>query len=85
VEFGPPGAWVLTNETVDSAGRAVDTLPAWVAAGATPEEPSGEVVQQQCIDRLTAAGYRQAVTYHPADRFWPFQPGNQADGAYAIV
>jgi ABC-2 family transporter protein len=73
VEFGPPGAWVLTNETVDSAGRTVGTLPAWVAACATPEEPSGEIVQQQCIDRLTAAGYRQAVTYHPADRFWPFQ------------
>lgn len=73
VEFGPPGTWVLTNETADSAGRPVDTLPAWVADCATPEEPSGEITQQQCLERLTAAGYRQVVTYHPADRFWRFQ------------
>jgi ABC-2 family transporter protein len=73
VDIDKPGAWILSNEIVDSAGRTVDTLPAWVADCATPEEPSGEIVQQQCLDRLTAAGYRQAVTYHPADRFWPFQ------------
>lgn len=73
VAIGPPGAWILTNETVDSAGRTVDTLPVWVADCATPEAPSGEITQQQCLERLTAAGYRQAATYHPADRFWPFQ------------
>lgn len=68
-----PGAWVLTSETVDSAGRTVDTLPAWVADCATPDQPSGEIIQHQCFERLAATGYRQAVTYHPADRFWPFQ------------
>jgi hypothetical protein len=68
-----PGAWVLTNEVVDSAGRSIDTLPAWAAECATPEEPSGEITQHQCLERLSAAGYRQVVTYHPADRFWPFQ------------
>jgi hypothetical protein len=73
VGIDKPGAWILTNQTVDSAGRSVDTLPDWVAGCATPEEPSGEIVQQQCFDRLAAAGYRQVVTYHPADRFWPFQ------------
>lgn len=70
--FGMPGAWILANQTVDSAGRTVDTLPAWVAGCATPEAPSGEAAQQQCLERLAAAGYRQVVTYHPADRFWPF-------------
>jgi len=39
----------------------------------TPEDPSGETTQQRCLDRLAAAGYRQVVTYQPADRFWPFQ------------
>src|SRR5262249_28014275 len=73
VESGPPGAWVLTNETVDSAGHTVVALPAWVADCTTPEEPAGEITQHQCLERLTAAGYRQAVTYHPADRFWRFQ------------
>lgn len=67
------GAWIIASETVDSAGRRADTLPAWVADCATPDAPSGEIVQQQCLERLAAAGYRQAVTYHPADRFWSFQ------------
>jgi hypothetical protein len=68
-----PGAWILASETVDSAGRTATTLPAWVADCATPEAPSGEITQRQCLDRLAAAGYRQLVTYHPPDRFWPFQ------------
>ena len=68
-----PGAWLLANETVDYAGRAVDTLPAWVTDCATPEEPAGEATQQQCLQRLAVAGYRQVMTYQPADRFWRFQ------------
>jgi hypothetical protein len=73
VESGLPGAWVLANETVDSTGQKVVTMPAWVADCATPEEPAGEIIQRQCLERVTAAGYRQAVTYHPANRFWQFQ------------
>ncbi|GIF52795.1 ABC-2 family transporter [Asanoa ferruginea] len=73
VNAGPPDAWLLTNETVDSTGRAVDTLPAWAADCAPPESPAQEVTQQRCVDQFAAAGYRQVVTYHPAHRFWPFQ------------
>lgn len=73
VDVDEPAAWILSNEVVDSAGHTVDTLPAWVADCATPEAPSGEAIQQQCLQRLADAGYRQAVTYHPADRFWSFQ------------
>ncbi len=73
VNIGPSDAWVLRNEMVDSTGRAVEALPGWVAGCDTPIEQAGEVTQQQCLKRLEAAGYRQAVTYHPAERFWPFQ------------
>lgn len=73
VDTAPRDAWILSSETVDSAGRVVDSLPAWVADCDTPNEPAGEVVQDQCLERLNAEGYRQAVTYHPADRFWAFQ------------
>ena len=73
MNVGPPGAWILTNETVDSTGKAVDTLPPWVAGCNTPEKFAAEPIQQQCLQRLAAEGYRQAVTYHPAERFWPFQ------------
>jgi len=73
VHIDKPGSWVLTNETVDATGNTVDTLPPWIAECAAPDEPSGEAVQRQCFDRLAAAGYRQVVTYHPVERFWPFQ------------
>jgi hypothetical protein len=32
----------------------------------------------KAVERLAAAGYRPAVTYHPADRFWPFQASETA-------
>ena len=73
VHTGPPDAWILTNDTVDAAGRTVDTLPTWVAACAPPQVESAVVTQRPCLERLATEGYRQAVTYHPADRFWLFQ------------
>ncbi|HEX7996060.1 MAG TPA: hypothetical protein VF506_19240, partial [Streptosporangiaceae bacterium] len=73
VDAGPARAWILSNRTVNAAGHPVNVLPAWVADCATPDAPAGEVAQGQCLDRLAAAGYRQAVTYHPANRFWLFQ------------
>ncbi|GIH03973.1 transporter [Rhizocola hellebori] len=73
VDLGPPGAWMLGNETVDATGHAVVALPAWAAGCAPPDSPMGEAVQQQCLQRLAAEGYRQSVTYHPAERFWLFQ------------
>ena len=73
VVTGPPDAWVLTSETVDSTGRTVDTLPAWVAVCAPPQVESGVDTQRQCLGRLTTEGYRQVFTFHPADRFWLFQ------------
>jgi hypothetical protein len=73
VDAGPPHAWILSNRTVNAAGHPVDALPAWVADCVTPEAPAGELAQHRCLDRLAAAGFRQAVTYHPANRFWRFQ------------
>jgi len=73
VDAGQPGAWILSNEMVDSAGHTVSTMPGWVTECDTPEAPEGEIVQQRCLERLAAEGYRQAVTYHPAERFWLFQ------------
>lgn len=63
-----PGAWVLSQHTVDPAGRTTH-FPTW--AGDCPSENRAE--GQACFDRLTAAGYRQVVTYHPDGRFWAFQ------------
>ena len=51
--------------------RTVKQLPQYRETASIA--PSGEVAQRRCLDRLAAAGYRQVVTYHPADRFWRFQ------------
>jgi ABC-2 family transporter protein len=73
----PPGAWVLTNETVDSNGNAVSPLPDIVqhcmprpGADRVPVEP-GSV--NECMAQLAEHGYTQRLTYQPASHFWPLQ------------
>ena len=73
----PPGAWVLTNETVDSNGNAVSPLPDIVqhcmprpGADRVPVEP-GSV--NECMAQLAEHGYKQRLTYQPASHFWPLQ------------
>ena len=70
------GDWVLRNVTVDSSGRAT-ALPSWTDACFAPPSPLAGRAQGPditgCLDRLTAEGYRQQVTYQPADRFWRLQ------------
>ena len=73
------GDWVLVNETVGPDGRA--TLPPQWFSDCLPD-PSAPASQtehvragsiDECLARLTHAGYRQRVVYQPADRFWPLQ------------
>jgi hypothetical protein len=80
VALGKPGAWEISNKTVDASRNVVDTLPSWVAgcAAGPPPPPGAAPVRprrntQPCFDRLAAEGYRQRVTYQPVSRFWPFQ------------
>jgi ABC-2 family transporter len=73
----PPGAWVLANETVDPAGKAVSPLPDFVQTcvprpgrdGGPP--PHGSL--EACMAQLGAHGYQQRLTYQPGSRFWPLQ------------
>jgi hypothetical protein len=78
VTAGKPGDWMLSNQTINAAGKVVQRLPAWVE-GCVPAPPEpGTRAQvprptQACFARLAAAGYRQQVTYQPAGRFWALQ------------
>jgi hypothetical protein len=72
------GDWVLSQETVDRAGRTV-ALPSWFSSCVMPP-PVGVVPQRSeapdlsgCLSRLTAEGYQQHVVYQPVSRFWPLQ------------
>ena len=82
-----PGAWIVANETLSPSGAVVDELPSWMStclppppsggqegAGDRPtRRPAGADPIAPCLERLTAEGYRQRVTYQPASRFWSFQ------------
>ncbi|HET6938509.1 MAG TPA: ABC transporter permease subunit [Nocardioides sp.] len=78
-----PRDWVLTNQTVDSHGRASE-LPSWFAdclppppgagqTGATTQVQAGPGSLDDCLSRLTDEGYRQRLVYQPIDHFWRLQ------------
>ncbi len=79
---GHRGDWVLVNQTVDASGRP-SALPSWFAActdhsstggdAATAMGPQPAAGADPCLVRLTAEGYRQHLSYVPADRFWGLQ------------
>jgi ABC-2 family transporter protein len=79
---GHHGDWILSNQTIDSTGRAA-ALPAWLAGCLPGPPPAGGAADQRvqapalnldaCFKRLADEGYRQRVVYQPASHFWPLQ------------
>jgi hypothetical protein len=63
---GQPGAWIISSGAINQAGQQVSTLPAACAGdfGAKAQNPG------QC---LNSQGYREAISYEPASRYWPLQ------------
>lgn len=58
--FAPAHSWVLSTHLTDPSGRSVSELRLH------SDDPC--VATRSCF-----AGYHQIVTYHAADRYWPFQ------------
>ncbi|MEU5987765.1 ABC transporter permease subunit [Spirillospora sp. NPDC047418] len=75
-----PGAWTLTNHTVDASGREA-ALPGALITGAcappgpssTPEAGPPDGPGEECFSEIARLGFKQKVVYQPADRFWPLQ------------
>ncbi len=73
------GNWKLSEATVNWAGQVQKTLPSYVAEcgppppNATAEEAAGRQPMSACFQRLADDGYRQQISYHPADHFWGLQ------------
>jgi hypothetical protein len=64
---GQPGAWILSSGAINHAGQIVSNLPVACQAavqGLKPASPS------QCLE---TQGFREAITYEPASRYWPLQ------------
>jgi len=74
-----PGAWVLTNQTVDANGATVHSFGKWVTdcLGPPPGTDKGSQTdaaqKQACYDRLASEGYRQHLSYQPAGSYWALQ------------
>ena len=64
---GQFGAWILSSGPVNAAGQPVSTTPAACTA------PSIENNLLDFDGCLTSQGIREAITYQPASRYWPFQ------------
>jgi ABC-type transport system involved in multi-copper enzyme maturation permease subunit len=74
------GAWMLSSQSVDASGHAVDAIPLSRAGACAP--PRGGQAQRPagpgpdlatCFAEIKRLGYRQRLTYQPASRFWAFQ------------
>jgi len=64
---GQPGAWILSSGLVNAAGQPVSTTPAACSA------PALENSLPDFDGCLTSQGIREAISYQPASRYWPFQ------------
>ncbi|MGY0235200.1 ABC transporter permease subunit [Longispora urticae] len=75
VSLTKPGDWLLTNETLDAAGKVVESMPASVADKCQPEGSQNEGIRmpEACFTNIGQLGYKQRVTYQPANRYWAFQ------------
>lgn len=73
------GAWKISNHTVDSSGREVESIPrARLAQACDPRAPNPGAEPPpgpppDCFERIARLGYRQKIVYQPAGRFWPLQ------------
>jgi hypothetical protein len=63
---GQPGAWILSSGAINAAGQPVSTVP----ASCVPPPPAKPPDPGQC---MASRGIREAITYQPVSRYWPFQ------------
>jgi hypothetical protein len=66
---GQPGAWLLSSETINAAGQPVTATPAACLSLSLGKDAS----EGPYLDCLASRGVREAITYQPASRYWPFQ------------
>ena len=64
---GRPGAWILSSGAINAAGQPVSNLPAACQAAVAGLKPSSPSL---CLE---SRGFREAITYEPASRYWPLQ------------
>jgi hypothetical protein len=78
---GQPGAWLLSSGPVNATGQPVSTTPAACTSVGNTGQSAGAQGNAflpgqgpaAFVDCLARHGIREAITYQPASRYWPFQ------------
>ncbi|SQE00632.1 MULTISPECIES: hypothetical protein [unclassified Parafrankia] len=75
VMLGTPQSedWILSTHLVDASGTAVDAITLSPSGACGQRSDSTPPVFEECFTEINQLGYRQQVTYHPANRFWRLQ------------
>ncbi len=70
-----PGAWDISNHTLNAQGKAASTLPSWVMDGCVPaERPGGRPARRPGLLRAARGGRLPAAgDLQPASRYWTLQ------------
>lgn len=66
---GQPGAWILSSGPINASGLPVSTIPAACLSGS----PVKANVSPNLGACMASRGIREAISYQPASRYWPFQ------------
>ncbi|MFI6422515.1 transporter [Streptomyces sp. NPDC050842] len=68
-----PGAWVVSQQTLDTAGRPASVPSSFPDCLRTDSGPPTLEQVERCVGEFGALGYKQQVTYQPAGNFWVLQ------------
>jgi hypothetical protein len=66
---GQPGAWIISSAAINAAGQPVSTIPAPCLSGPAV----GKGAPPNAGACMASRGIREAISYQPASRYWPFQ------------
>lgn len=78
------GAWILSSQTTNASGEAVESIPLSRSGPCAPSTPASTPSEEgrarsqpglspACFAAIKRSGYRQQVTYQPSSRYWDFQ------------
>ena len=66
---GQPEAWILSSGAINASGQRVSTIPVACLPGSPVKgKPAPDL--GAC---MASRGIREAITYQPLSRYWPFQ------------
>jgi hypothetical protein len=66
---GQPGAWIVSSGAINASGQRVSTIP----VACLPGSPAKGKAAPDLGACMASRGIREAITYQPLSRYWPFQ------------